>query len=185
MKIIIYDKNPGSGIKQSLLKISWMIGCWFQKLIGKTDEFHGADSWNDVVQWICKQPNSISSIQYWGHGSPGNVWLSGKPLKYHQLREIKDKLAPDAVIWFRTCSSFQGKAGYSFAENMSLTLNCTIAAHTRIVGLFQGGLHTIKPGKEPSWPISEGELPSMLAKIGLQWGNNSVFFFSTDFPKDW
>jgi len=185
MKITIYDRNPGPGIGQWFLKTSWAVGCWFQKFVGAVDEYYGAKSWDDASSWINSLEGKFESIQYWGHGSPGDVWLAGNNPSPTRFAVLKERLAPGAVIWFRTCSTFQGPRGHSFSGQLADMLNCTVAGHTRIIGLLQGGLHTRQPNTYPSWPTTEGEFPKSWLPAWAKFGNNTITCFSTKIPKGW
>lgn len=185
MRVTIYDKNPGTGFSQWFLKTSWFLGCWIQKLFGKVDKYYGTTSGADAIEWLCKQPGTFTSIQYWGHGSPGSVWVSQKLLHIPSFVVLKDKVTPETVIWFRTCSTFQGASGHTFSKILSNLLNCIVAGHTRIIGPVQGGLHTRKPGTDPSWPVEEGELPKSWWPSHLTWGPHSIFCLTTKIPDGW
>jgi hypothetical protein len=70
---------------------------------------------------------------------------------------LRDALAgPDALVWLRCCSGFGAKAGASFARAMTRRLGCRVAGHTYIIGPFQSGTHSVRPGDEPSWDTTEG-----------------------------
>ena len=186
MRVTVYDKNPGVGLAQWFLKTSWFLGCFIQKLLGQVDAYYGATSWLDAIEWLTRQPKPLMSIQYWGHGSPGRVWLAQKTVAAAGFLPLKSRVAKASVIWFRTCSTFQGQEGYDFSANLSNLLDCTVAGHTRIVGLLQGGLHTRAPHTDPSWPITDGEFPpSHMASNGLKSGNNTVTCFATEIPHGW
>jgi len=186
MKVTIYDANPGPGAKNWWLKLSWLLGCWYQKLIGQVDAYYGATSWDDAIKWLQSHPTPLLSIQYWGHGSPATVWLAERSLDIIKFQALRSSVVTESIVWFRTCSTFQGTKGQHFAERIGDALNCTVAAHTRVVGIFQGGLHTRKPGEKPSWSPDEGEFKdSKLAKVGLKWGNNTVICLATKVPKGW
>jgi len=185
MRVTIYDKNPGVGIQQWGLKLSWFLGCWFQKLIGKVDQYYGATSWADALGWLAKQEGTFESVQYWGHGSPGVVWLAQKACSVHDFSFLKTKVTPQSIVWFRVCSLFQGQKGYDFSQKLSNLLNCTIAGHTRIIGPLQGGLHTRKPSTAPSWPVDEGEFPKSWWPEVLRWGNNTITCLATKIPNGW
>jgi len=184
MRVTIYDKNPGPGFSQWFLKTMWMLGCWLQKVFGKVDAYYGATSWDDAFMWLNRQ-GMISSLQYWGHGSPGYVWLSGYNLPISSFELLKSKVTPETIIWFRTCSTFQGALGHAFSTKLTDLLKCTVAGHTRIIGPFQGGLHTRKPGVAPSWPMSEGEFPKSWWPSFWRWGNNTITCLATKIPKGW
>ena len=185
MRVIIYDAKPGSRFIDKFLKLSWLVAAWFQKLIGVADAVYAAETWLSTVEFLSRH-DKLTSLQYWGHGSPGTVWLSGHPLTADDFRALKGRMAPEGIIWFRCCSVFQGLRGHRFSEQLANELNCTIAGHTRVIGVFQGGLHTRKPYTAPSWPIEEVEFPfSMWSYLGLKWGNNTVVCLATKVPSGW
>jgi hypothetical protein len=186
MRVAVYDKNPGPGVNQWFLALSWRIGCFLHKLFGKLDAYHAATSWDDAFEWLLKQDSQLTSVQYWGHGGAGNVWLAGKYVERSAFKKLAGKIAPSGVLWFRTCNTFRGLAGYTFSKSLSETLGCTIAGHTRTIGVFQSGLHTLKPGEEPRWSIDEkDEGPPLLSQSGLQLGNNTIFCLRATIPEGW
>lgn len=185
MRVTIYDKNPGKGLGQWLLKTSWLVGCWLQKLLGLVDDYYGASSWQDAVGWLQRQSGLFTSIQYWGHGSPGCVWLAGQPMGVNDLLPLRYRVEPTSVLWFRTCSTLQGQGGYAFSERLTGALGCIVAGHTRIIGLFQGGLHTRTPNAAPSWPVDEGEYTGKLPAHLFPVGNNVIFCLRTRIPDGW
>lgn len=187
MKVTIYDAKPGPGVGQWFLKTSWRVGCALQKFFGAVDEYHGAESWDDAVAWLLTKQN-ITSLQYWGHGSPGIVWLAQKPMPYGALLPVKAALAPFALVWFRCCSVFQGRAGYAFAKTLADAMGCTVAGHSYIIGLWQSGLHTHRAGWHCGWSIDEGaeklrcpRWPTYLRP----WLPRTVFCLTTEVPKEW
>jgi len=184
MRVTIYDKNPGEGFSQKFLATSWLVGCWIQKLFGKVDDYYGASSWDDALAWLQKQ-GQLDSIQYWGHGSPGQVYLAGFMLPVGFLGPIKSQVTPLTVVWFRTCSTFQGGPGDRFSGALANQLGCVIAGHTRVIGPLQGGLHTRKPNTLPSWPGTEGEFPASWWPSWARWGNNTVTCLATKIPPGW
>lgn len=186
MRIVIYDKNPGLGFGQKLLAWSWRIGCVLAKLRGKANECYGAESWIDAISWLQRfEDESITSVQYWGHGSPGHVWLAGRIMPVHAFASVRLKLAPGAVLWFRSCSSFQGRLGRELTVKLGDSLGCTVAGHTRIIGPLQGGLRSRRLGEAPRWPESEGELPPSWIPNYLRWGPNTVTCLASDVPEGW
>lgn len=168
------------------LKTCWVIGCFFQKLFGKVDAYYGASSWDDAFGWLKSHDRFFTSIQYWGHGSPGCVYLAGRTMRWSECVErLRYHVLSGTVLWFRTCSTFRGTSGHELSEALADGLVCTIAGHTRIIGLVQGGLHTRRPYKPASWPVSEGEPPKSWIPGYLRWGPNSVLFTATRIPKGW
>lgn len=185
MRVVIYDKKPGQGFEQWMLMACWFVAAHVQKLFGKVDVVKGFTSWNEMCHWLVHcEIQLFSSIQYWGHGSPGNVWMNGQPLQKEELLQLRNKLSAQSVLWFRTCSTFQGARGQKFASYLANNLDCIIAGHTRIIGLLQGGLHTITPRTMPSWSVDEGEPKSWLPSY-LVWGPNTIICFATRIPKGW
>ena len=186
MKVTVYDRNPGEGLGQWFLKASWAVGCWLQKLLGQVDDYYGAESWLDALKWLASHGETLESVQYWGHGSPGAVWLAGKSMSVNAVATLKPHLTVESLVWFRTCSTFQGPYGHEFSRKVADTLGCTVAGHTRIIGLFQGGLHTRRPQEAPEWPASEGELPPHWIPAPLRWwGSNTIICLRTRIPEGW
>jgi hypothetical protein len=185
MRLTIYDANPGKGFSQWFLKTSWLVGCWLQKRLGAVDEYYGATSWDDVFQWLLSLKQPIDSLQYWGHGCPGNVFLAGKTLDLKMFFQMIPQIHVSSVIWFRTCATFQGAQGQSFSRALADMLNCTVAGHTRIIGPVQGGLHTRRPQTDPSWPVTEAEPPKTWWPNHMKWGPNSVTCLATKLPAGW
>ena len=179
LRVTIYDRNPGPGAWQGFLALSWAVGCWLQRLFGVVDKVYGAKSWDDARAWLSVQPGKFESIQYWGHGSQGLIWLSQEGMNVAEWAKLKPQLTSETLIWFRVCSSFGGTAGHSFSQRMADVTGC-------IIGLLQGGLHTRKPGAAPSWPVEEGEFPkSFWRDLGLKGGSNTVTFLATKIPVGW
>jgi hypothetical protein len=186
MRVTIYDKNPGPGFMQWFLKTSWLVGCLFQKFVGAVDDYYGATSWDDAKDWLMKQKTPLKVVQYWGHGSPGIVWLSGNQIMTSDWLSLKPLLSSDSLLWFRVCNSFQGAAGQGFSRKLADGLNCTIAGHTRVIGLFQGGLYTRTPRSIPSWDIAEGTgKPSFIGEEITPWNKHTIFCLRTSIPKGW
>lgn len=185
MRLTIYDKNPGQGLGQRLLKTSWAIGCWIQKALGQVDEYYGAESWLDAGRWLQKHDGPFESVQYWGHGSPGVVWLGERPMPENFFEPVKPKLLPGSTVWFRCCSVFCGTWGQQFSKKLADSLGCTIAGHTVVIGPWQGGLHTRKPNTPPSWPATEREPGEGLPVYLFPVFRNTIFCLRTRIPEGW
>jgi hypothetical protein len=72
------------------------------------------------------------------------------------LRDFGASLnGPEALVWFRCCSAF-GASGRSFAVAAAERLRCRVAGHTHIIGFFQSGTHSLRPGERPTWAEAEG-----------------------------
>lgn len=195
LKLMIYDGNPGNGdIWQKFLKTTWKAGGWLNKLRGKLDGYSAVSSWREAVLYLStvEPGKKIREIQFWGHGSPGAVYISRVPFTTHSvtalresLAKVRDRLTPDAVIWFRTCSTFQGRVGQEFAIRVSDFFGCTVAGHTMTIGPFQPGLHTLKPSALPSWAVDEGAGKPLLPRHFFWWHKNTVLCLATEIPEGW
>jgi hypothetical protein len=186
VRVIIYDKKPGVGFGQWLLMASWAVGAWLHKLLGYADDVLGAESWDEALSWLQSHPGPLSSIQYWGHGSPGVPWLAQKALPVAALLPLKPKLSGDCVIWWRCCSVFQGHRGHSFASALVEGLGCTVAAHTRVIGPWQPGLHVHRPGQQISWTLTDGTEPLKMSwwpEYLRPWLPRTVFCLRAKLPK--
>lgn len=198
LDIMIYDSSDWAGKE---LRFSWITGGKFYKLFRSVEHNSGFDSWISAIDWILSvEPDKkINSIQYWGHGSPGRVWMNGETLSiksytnksghFEKLSKLKERLTPESLIWFRCCNVFAGNEGKFFALTSSQFFECKIAAHTFIVGPWQSGLHTIRPGERPSWSISEGlelQKDGTVKKLwSMPWSPNTVFCLTNKIPDNW
>ncbi|MBL8915402.1 MAG: hypothetical protein JNM17_32155 [Archangium sp.] len=183
MRVVIYDDDRAP--EQAFLRRSWQAGCALQKALGLVDETFAASTWEQAFAWLTTRPEKLTSIQYWGHGHPGEVLMAREPMQLSDWAAVKPLITRESLVWFRTCSTFQGEKGHAFSEALSTLLDCTIAGHTRIIGPLQGGLHTRRPHEPASWPIEETELPPSRVPPWLRWGNNTIVCLTTQVPAGW
>jgi hypothetical protein len=144
-----------------------------------------------------RQGEKINSIQFWGHGSPGHVWIDGRTLSLktllpnsvhrHLLEKLKSRLHPNSVLWFRSCNVGATSEGKQFTKALAEILECKVAVHTHIVHVLQGGLHILDPREEPYWSDGEGikinndKTVEMLWT--MPWTKNNVFFLQSSIPE--
>jgi hypothetical protein len=182
------------------LSHSWFAGGTLYRSLRRLDMYQGFDSWSTALDWLgtVGAGQKIAQIQYWGHGSPGRVWMNKKALTEAAfmgehaaaLRKLSARLTPESLVWFRTCSTFAGDPGHRFAQVWSQSLGCKVAAHTHIVGLWQSGLHSIAPGDPPHWPNTEGvkegtpDAPTKLA-WSAPWAQNTITCLGGSVPNGW
>ncbi len=182
------------------LSHSWFAGGALYRSLRRLDRFQGFDSWATALDWLSavESEKKIEQIQYWGHGSPGRVWMNKKALTEGAflgehalaLRKLSARLTPESLVWFRTCSTFAGNAGHRFAQVWSQALGCRVAAFTHLVGPWQSGLHSIVPGDLPHWPNTEGikegtpDKPTKLA-WSSPWVPNTITCLGGSVPKGW
>ena len=72
------------------------------------------------------------------------------------LDAMRARLAPGALVWFRTCETFGAGAGIAFAERLAEALGARVAGHTHVIGFHQSGLHGLVPGARAGWAPDEG-----------------------------
>src|SRR5204863_3655525 len=80
----------------------WMAGARLHRGGGAADAWLGARSWDEALAWAAdvatKRDRAIRSLQFWGHGGWGVMWLGGDRLDASALGR-EHRLAPrlDAV----------------------------------------------------------------------------------------
>jgi len=130
------------------------------------------------------------------------VWMADEKLDHHAfsgehadaLAAIRDRLTDDALVWFRTCATFGAERGRLFARQWAQDLGCRVAAHTHNIGFFHAGLHSLRPGETPSWPVGEGVKTGTATSpdemiMTNWWGGrgqpNVVSCLHNEFPDGW
>ena len=136
--------------------------------MGRLDRSRGVDNWDGALRWLVAKVKQtpLSEIQIWSHGKWGEAHLNGDVfdetvfLPDHPLHDgvkaLRDVLTKDALIWFRTCETFGATSGHAFAEAVTEFFGCRAAGHTFIIGPWQSGLHSLRPGEIPAWDHAEG-----------------------------
>jgi hypothetical protein len=168
LRLLIYDRT--CRVPRLPLTHVWSAGGRLYHRLGRIDRAFGAASWDEALAWLAgvetQRASPISEIQIWSHGRWGCALLQadvldqqalrpGHPL-HVRLQAVRERLLPDSLFWFRTCQTFGARAGQSFARALVDFLGCRGAGHTHIIGFWQSGLHSLRPGDVPSWPASEG-----------------------------
>ncbi len=103
---------------------------------------------------------------------------------------LREKLAPGALIWFRTCETFGARAGIALAERLADFTGARVAGHTHIIGLHQSGLHGLAPGQRADWAEDEGLLEGtpespQRARRSAPWRTNTITCFASSVPARW
>lgn len=163
---MVYDATcTGRGVG---LSHAWYAGGSLYRALDRFEQTRGVRSWEEALAWLAEvdpdQP--IAEIQYWGHGRWGRVLVDGEPLGASALAaghrhrpaldRIRERMAPGATWWFRTCEAFGADAGQRFAREWTRFFDRPAAGHTFIIGYWQSGLHRLEPGKQPHWSAEEG-----------------------------
>jgi hypothetical protein len=167
LRFVIYDATQRAR-KPRLLGYSWQYGTHLYRTLGRVDAAYGASSFADAFEWLERTRSSepISELQFWGHGKWGRIFIAAESLDRSWLRDghahhagfraLRERLSPDALLWFRTCETLGADAGKDFASALSDATGARVAGHTYVIGFFQSGLHCLKPGTTPTWSGVEG-----------------------------
>lgn len=195
-RLLVFDRTCTSGIRG--LSPAWSAGAKLYRGLRRIDEARGVASWDEALDWLAGQQEPISQIQYWGHGKWGLAFVDNdvfdvtalQSYRQAKLAAIRERLAPDALLWFRTCETFGARAGIDFAERLADFLGCRVAGHTYIIGFHQSGLHGLAPGARADWSPEEGlELGSadapVRAKWSKPWAPRTITCLGSRIPDDW
>ncbi len=166
-RLIVYDRTSIGRFGFGLSRV-WGAGHRLYSVLGRVDGAYGAASFDDAFAWLERPGASepISELQIWAHGKWGRLLLHRDDLdrrafspghRLHRgLTSLRERLAPGALVWFRSCETFGAVAGHDFAKRMTDFFGCRVAGHTFVIGYWQSGLHRLLPGQEPGWSASEG-----------------------------
>lgn len=178
----------------------WEAGAKLYKAIGRFDYVIGVSSWDEAFNWLANvgmtESKHLKEVQYWGHGSPGQLWIGTRKVSWTMFRDLQDensdlskfigRLREDSLVWFRCCAVFHGAHGQRFAKYCVKHFGCDVAAHTYIIGWWQGGLHILSPGQEPMWDPKEG-LTKKNGKPKIKWSRfyspNTISMMTSHFPE--
>jgi len=195
VRLLVYDRTCVR--KRGRLSPIWKAGAGLYKRLGRIDAAHGVASWDEALTWLASH-DEIHEVQYWGHGKWGLAFVEEDKLDAGSLAgrhaaplaAIRERLAPDALWWFRTCETFGAHAGHDFAQRFSDTLGARVAGHTFIIGYHQSGLHGLAPGMRPEWSADEGLLEGTAAdpqraRRSKPWSPRTVTALTAAVPARW
>ena len=149
----------------------WRAGTLLHRLAFAADASLAATSWSQALQWAAatsrERGRRIGSLQVWGHGGWGSMDIGKTSLDRAALRPGHALVAPidafkaalegpESIFWLRCCSAFGHTTGQQFAEALAVRLGCRVAGHTHIIGVFQSGTHSLRPGAKATWDAGEG-----------------------------
>jgi hypothetical protein len=164
MRLLVFDRTCTRGRRGSLSPV-WAAGAKLYRGLGRIDDALGVASWDEAFAWLGAQREPIREIQYWGHGKWGTALVDDEGFdtaaigrRARDLAALRERLAPDALVWFRTCETLGATAGHEFSMRLADTLGARVAGHTYIIGFHQSGLHGVAPGMRPDWSADEGLL---------------------------
>jgi hypothetical protein len=168
MRLVVFDRTQaGGGLAPGLSSI-WRTGTRLYSWRRLCDASIGAASWAEAWNWLAnvRLGEAIHEIQFWMHGLWGDARIGQDVFDRRSLRtgseteqilrHIRRRLAPNALIWFRTCQTLGAEKGQRFARTLTETLGCRVAGYTYIIGWWQSGLHVLSPGQTPNWSSDEG-----------------------------
>jgi len=193
VRVVVYDRTCLT--KRGALTTPWALGATLFRATGRFDAARGVTSWDDALAWLAALPAPVTELQYWGHGKWGRVFvaedsLDATAITTGRLDALRAQLAPDALVWFRTCETLGAAAGIDFAERLADHLGARVAGHTYIIGFQQSGLHGLLPGMRADWSPSEGLAEgSADAPIRAEWSHRgaprTITCLAKAVPPDW
>ncbi|MCP4502339.1 MAG: DUF4347 domain-containing protein [Deltaproteobacteria bacterium] len=202
MRLMIYDDTCRGNDGSLGLTHSWILGGKLYQRRGLLDAFHGVRSWEEAFQWLLDVSGgeSISEIQFWGHGKWGSAYLQREILdeksllsshaRCSQLDALAQQLTENSMWWFRTCETFGAEKGHAFAEHFTERLGCRVAGHTYIIGPWQSGLHSLRPGQKADWSTEEGikegnPIAPQRALWSVPWAPHTLHCLQGHIPRNW
>jgi len=170
VRVMIYDRTSWWRHGRPDLTPLWAMGGLLYRALRRIDVRKGVSSWDEALQFLAevRPERPIEEVQFWGHGLWGLAMIGNDRLDERSLA-ADHRLAPrlDAVRgrmlqdggatwWFRTCQTFGANRGRGFANALADRLACRAAGHTFIIGHWQSGLHSVRPGCTAAWDPDEG-----------------------------
>jgi len=167
LRLVVYDATQRQR-RPKALGLSWQYGAHLYRALGRVDAAYGARSFADALAWLARHDAAqpIQEVQFWGHGKWGRIFIAGEALdravlepqhaQHRAFQAVRERLSPDALLWFRTCETLGARAGQDFAAALGDATGARVAGHTFVIGFFQSGLHCLRPGDAPAWSATEG-----------------------------
>jgi len=198
VRLLVYDRTCVR--KRGNLSSVWAAGAQLYKQLGRVDDVKGVASWDEALAWIVAHEEPIDEIQYWGHGKWGGALVDDEMLDAEVTRPIhrlhvalaavRERLANDALVWFRCCEVLGARRGHELAMRLADFLGARIAGHTHVIGFHQSGLHGLRPGQRPDWNAEEGLVAGtpahpMRARMSLPWRPHTITCLHGSVPAAW
>jgi hypothetical protein len=194
MRALVHDRTAGR------LSRVWAAGAALYRRLGRVDAARAVASWDEALGWLAALPGPIRELQYWGHGKWGcalagddvldaGALAIGAPRRA-ALEAVRERLAPDALVWFRTCETFGARRGIDFAERLADFLGARVAGHTYVIHHYQSGLHGLAPGRRADWSADEGLAEGTAddprrARSSAPWAPRTITSLSGRVPDAW
>lgn len=167
LRLVVYDATQRLR-RPKALGLSWQYGSHLYRALGRVDAAYGAGSFADALAWLARHESArpLQEVQFWGHGKWGRIFIDRESLdrgvlapghaQHRAFQAVRERLVPDALLWFRTCETLGACAGQDFAAALADATGARVAGHTYVIGFFQSGLHCARPGVAPAWSTTEG-----------------------------
>ena len=167
LRLVVYDATQRRRPPRAL-GLAWQLGTYLYRGLGRIDAAYGARSFDDALDWLGSYAadRPLAELQFWGHGKWGRILIDRESLDRRalvsghalepKLARLRERLAPDPLVWFRTCETLGARPGQDFARALGDYFGARIAGHTFVIGYFQSGLHALGPGNAPTWSPEEG-----------------------------
>jgi hypothetical protein len=193
-RVLVYDRTTG------WLSRVWAGGASLFRGARRIDAAYGAGDWDGALRWLGELREPIDELQYWGHGKWGGAFVDNDVLdasalapgnaRRPLLEAVRERLAPDALVWFRTCETFGARRGLDFAERLADFLGTRVAGHTYVIHFHQSGLHGLAPGERAHWSAEEGLVEGTAddprrARRSAPWAPRTVTCFARAVPEPW
>lgn len=169
LRLMIYDRTCTGPRLRPGLSHAWSTGAVLYRRMQRLDATFGARTWGEALAWLAQvEPTRrIAEVQFWGHGKWGRAMIDRQSFDasalqpghalHRDLAAVRERLSgPEALWWFRTCETFGARPGHDWARRLTDFLGCRAAGHTYIIGVWQSGLHSLRPGEAPTWSVEEG-----------------------------
>jgi hypothetical protein len=195
VRVVVYDKTCVTA--RGRLTPVWAAGARLYRALRRIDASYGVASWHEAFEWLGAQQEPIDEIQYWGHGKWGRVLVGEESFDASALQQrraeldaVRERLAPDALIWFRNCQVFGAERGIDFAERVADFFGARVAGHTFIIAFHQSGLRGLAPGCRADWSASEGiaagtPADPQRAEWSRPWSPRTVTALTAAVPAAW
>ena len=150
-RLLIYDVS-----ERGFVGLTWKVGAFLFRW--KFDKIIAAKDFEECIVELKNLQEKYDEVQFWGHGSPGFIFINKEPSLGEFWLTLAKVLTPNANVWLRVCSFAAGSVGKTMMSRISKTLNAKLMAYTYVIGTYacQSGLRVVTPKDPPKWSSSEG-----------------------------
>lgn len=152
-RLMIYDFSEDTPVG-----FTWKVGAFFGRPF--FDKIIYAKNWFDCENQLKALTEKYDEVQFWGHGSPGKIYIGGQNDPSSFWGNLEKVLNKDATVWLRVCSFAHGDHGKVMMHILSEVLGARLIAHTYVIGTWasQSGMHAVdtKNNLLAEWPDEEG-----------------------------